>query len=172
MPKKVYNNVEDQRLLDGGKVVEDVTTVALPNITHTTTSLQNISGMVGDVDMPNDAHVEAMELSVNHNNGVNCKLLEEPGVHNIELRVARQCYNVALGVNEHKSVKYRLRCRYKSVEPGNSEKGNPLGYTVKFSVLRFEEEIEGQITKLIDIMGGVIQYNDNNFTDSIESLLA
>ena len=42
MPSKVYNNVEDHRLLDGKYVVEDVTKVGLPTLKHTTTTISNI----------------------------------------------------------------------------------------------------------------------------------
>ena len=70
MPQRVYNNVEDHRLLDGKSVVEDVTKVGLPTIKHPTTTI-SAAGMVMDVDMPNVTHIEAMDYSIYHNNGTN-----------------------------------------------------------------------------------------------------
>lgn len=172
MPKSVYNVVEDHRIFDGDNVVEDITSVTLPTITNPTTAIENIAGMSGDVDMPNIAHVEAMELSIAHNNGVNCRLLTTPGKHKLEFRIARQMYDVANGELVHRSVKYRIQAIHKESEKGDIEKGNPLGSTEKYSVLRYEEEIEGEVVTIIDIMAGVIMMNGQKFTDDIESLLA
>ena len=77
MPSKVYNNVEGHRVIDNNKVCEDVTSVTLPTITHPTNTIK-ASGMVMDVDMPNTTHLDAMEFSISHNNGVNCNLLGNP----------------------------------------------------------------------------------------------
>lgn len=170
MPSKVYNNVEGHRVYDGGRVVEDVTSVTLPTIEHPTSTISS-SGMAMDVDMPNTTHLNAMEFSVSHNNGLNCNLLASPGKHTIETRVARQRYNVALGEIEHESVKFRITGVHKSSDKGNIETGNPFGSTNKFSVLRYEEEINGEITTIIDAMAGVIRFNGVDFTNQIESLL-
>ncbi len=35
MPSKVYNNVEGHRVIDNGRIAEDVTSVSLPTIEHT-----------------------------------------------------------------------------------------------------------------------------------------
>ena len=51
MPSKVYNNVEDYRLIDNGRAVEDVQNVSLPTITRTSTSI-DAAGMVAAVDVP------------------------------------------------------------------------------------------------------------------------
>ena len=63
MPQKVYSNVEGHRVIDGGRVVEDITSVSLPTIEHDTTSI-SVSGMAMDVDMPNMTHLKAMEFAV------------------------------------------------------------------------------------------------------------
>ena len=96
MPKNVRCNVEDHRLLDNGQKVEDVTKFTPPTIEHPTTTVKS-AGMVMDVDIPNIYHFNAMEFAISHNNGTNCNLLGNPGLHQIEGRIARQNYNVALG---------------------------------------------------------------------------
>lgn len=171
MPSKVYNNIEDHRVLDNGMVAEDVTSVTLPTIEHPTSTIA-ASGMAMDVDMPNITHLNAMEYSVSHNNGVNCPLLAAPGKHNHEVRVVRQRYNVALGEIEHESVKYRMIGVYKGTDKGKVETGNPYGSTDKYSLLRYEEEIGGETTVLIDAMAGIIRFNGVDYTSQIESLLA
>lgn len=170
MPSKVYNNVEGHRLLDNDRVVEDVTSISLPTVEHPTSTISS-SGMAMDVDMPNTTHLNAMEFSVSHNNGVNCPLLASPGKHFIETRVVRQRYSVAAGEIEHESVKFRVTCVHKSTEKGSIETGNPFGSTDKYSVLRFEEEINGEVTTVIDAMAGVIKFNGVDYTNQIESLL-
>ncbi|MGN0996553.1 MAG: phage major tail tube protein [Candidatus Ventricola sp.] len=170
MPKKVYNNVEGHRVLDSGEVCEDITSVGMPTIEHPTTSI-DVAGMAMGVDMPNTTHLNAMELSVAHNNGVNCARLSAPGKHFIEVRVVRQRYNVAGGEIEHESVKFRVTGVLKSVEKGSIEMGNPYGSTCKYSILRYEEEISGEVTTLLDAMAGIIRMNGVSYTDTIESLL-
>ncbi len=171
MPKKVYNNVVGHRLVDNGRVAEDVTSVGIPNIEHPTTTVSS-SGMAMDVDIPNMAHVNAMELSISHNNGVNCRYLSDPGKHNIEVRVARQKYNVAEGDNEYEGVKFRFIAVFKSAEDGTIENGNPYGSTNKYSILRYEKEINGELVTVIDAMSGIIRVNGKDCISPVESLLS
>ncbi|MDO4647631.1 MAG: phage major tail tube protein [Eubacteriales bacterium] len=170
MPSKVYNNVEDHRLLDGKKIVEDVTKVGLPTITHTKTTI-NVAGMAMAVDMPDITHIDAMEYTITHNNGVNCNELSTPGKHTHEFRTVRQRYNVAAGEIEHESVKYRLIGVHSETQKGDIETGSPIGSTDKYSCLRFEEEINGTITTVIDAMAGVIKYGGKTYTDNVRNLL-
>lgn len=172
MPKTVYNIVEDYRVLDNGRIAEDVTKVGLSTISHPTNSIENVSGMVGDIDMPNSSHVSAMEISIAHNNGANCKYLSMPGKHNLEFRCARQRFDVADAEMRHESVKYRVVGIFKETEKGDLQKGNPLGSTEKFSVLRYEEEINGEIVTLIDIAAGILRVDGEDYTSEIEALLA
>jgi len=170
MPQKVYNNVEGQRIIDNKRVCEDVTSVSLPTIEHPTSTI-SASGMVMDVDMPNTTHYNAMEIGISHNNGVNCAKLASPGKHNLEVRLVRQRYNVAGGAIEHESVKYRIIGVYKGTEKGTVETNNPLGSTDKFSILRYEEEVNGEIVVLIDAMAGIIKINGVDNASIIENLL-
>ena len=170
MPKKVYNNVVDHRLLDGGNVAEDITSVGLPEIENPTTTIAS-AGMVADVDMPNTARVNAMELSISHNNGVNCDLLSLPGKHNIELRIARQAYDVPKGEINHESIKYRFVCLHKKTTQGSVETGNPLGNTVTYSVMRMERVENGETKILIDAMAGQLKFGNKDYTSEVENLL-
>lgn len=170
MPKKVYNNIVDHRLLDNGVVTEDITSVTLPSIEHPTVTI-SASGMTGDVDMPNTSRVNAMELSISHNNGVNCDALSNPGKHSIELRIARQAYDVPKGEIGHEGIKYRFVCVHKKTEKGSVETGNPLGSTCTYSVLRFEEVVNGETKTLVDVMAGVLKFNGKDYTNSVENLL-
>ena len=171
MPQKVYNNVEGHRVIDNERVAEDVTSIALPTIEHPTVTI-SAAGMAMDVDMPNTNHLNAMEFGVSHNNGTNCKYLANPGKHFIEARIVRQRYNVAAGEIEHESVKYRITGVHKSTEKGNIETGNPYGSTDKYSVLRYEEEIDGEIVTVADAMAGLIKFNGVDCTNVVENLLS
>lgn len=170
MPKFVRLNVEDHRLLDGTKMVEDVTTVGLPTIEHPTTSVK-AAGMVMDVDIPNIFHFNAMEFEISHNNGTNCNLLAAPGNHSLEFRVARDVYDSTEGETDLELVKVRVRGAHKSTEKGDIETGNPYGSTEKYSVLRYEEEIRGKVTTLIDSMAGIIKINGKDYSSKLKSLL-
>lgn len=170
MPSKVYNNIEGHRLLDNKRVCEDVTKIGLPTITHPTTTI-SAAGMAVDVDMPNTTHLDAMEFSITHNNGVNCRHLSNPGKHSIELRAVRQKYNVAKGELGHESVKFRLVGVTKETQKGDIETGSPYGTTVKYSLLRYEEEIDGKVVTVIDAMAGIIKYGEKEYTSVVEDML-
>ena len=170
MPKKVYNNVEDHRLIDNGRTVEDVTSVTLPTVEHPTVDI-DAAGMAGVVSMPNSVKINSMEFSVAHNNGVNCERLCDSGKHTIEFRLVRQRYNVAKGEIEHESVKYRVTGVHKSTEDGTVQAGNPLGSTDKYSVLRYEKIIDGKTTTLVDVMTGTIKFNGKDVTNVVQNML-
>jgi phage tail tube protein FII len=171
MPSKVYNNVEDHRLLDNGTVCEDVTKVGLPTLEHPTDEIK-ASGMVMDIDMPNTTHLNASDFTIYHNNGVNCKMLANPGKHTIEFRTVRQKYDVPTGTIGHESVKYRVIGVHRSTEKGDIETGSPYGSTEKYSLLRYEEEVNGEITTLVDAMAGVLKFNGVDYNSEVQSMLA
>ena len=175
MPQRVYNNVEGHKIIDTvskkKRVVEDVTKIGLPTLKHPTTELKNISGMAMDVNMPNNTHLEAAEYTLYHNNGVNCRHLSTPGKHFDEVRTVRQRYNNATGEIEHESVKYRLTGSHVETQKGDIETGSPYGSTEKYSLLRYEEEVDGEVVTIIDAMSGIIRYNGVDFTDQIEKML-
>ena len=170
MLKNVRCNVEDYRVLHDGVQVEDVTKADLPQISRSTTQVK-AAGMLMDVDMPNWFHFEAMELGISHNNGNNCSRFAMPRAHNIEMRVARQNYSVTKGDMDLELVKVRARVVHKSTEKGSVETNNPLGSNEKFSVLRYEEEIAGEIVTLIDSMAGRLIIDGVDYSDQMTSIL-
>jgi P2 family phage contractile tail tube protein len=170
MLKNVRCNVEDYRVFHDGVRVEDVTKADLPTIQKTTTQVK-AAGMLMDVDMPNWFHYEAMELGLSHNNGNNCSRLKMPGPHNIELRAARQNYSVTGGEMDLELVKVRARVVHKSAENGSVETGNPLGTDEKFSVLRYEEEMNGEIVTLIDSTAGRLILDGVDYSDRMNNIL-
>lgn len=170
MPKYVRCNVEDHRLLDGKYSCEDITKIGLPTIEHPTTSVKS-AGMVMDVDIPNIYHYNAMELSISHNNGRYCKRLSRPGIHNIEARVARQKYVTSKGTVDLEVIKVRVKCAHKSSEKGEIETDNPYGTTEKYSILRYEEEWDGEVWTLIDSTAGIIKIEGVDYSSELKSLL-
>jgi|GEM_PF-736636 len=172
MPTNVYYNIAGHRIIDNERVVEDVTSVALPTISHPTISIQKVSGLAADIDIPDRTHLDAMEFGVSHNNGINCQYLNEPVTHFFEVRVARQKYNVGREYVEHQPDKFRVKCLPKSTDKGSVEMGNPYGSTVKYSVLRYEEELNGEIITIIDSTAGIVRFNGKDYYDDIEKLLS
>lgn len=171
MPQKVYNNIEGHKLLDNNREVEDVTKFSLPTVKHPTTTIEKVSGMAMDVDMPDSTHLEAMEMDVIHNNGINCSRLADPGKHVLEIRTVRQRYNVAKAEIEHESVKFRFVAIHVSTEKGDIETGSPYGSTEKYSVVRYEEEVNGKVITIADAMAGLIRFNGKDYTNVIDQLL-
>lgn len=170
MPKYVRCNVEDHRVLDGKNKCEDITKIDLPTIEHPTTAVKS-AGMVMDVDFPNIYRYNAMELAIHHNNGTNCQKLSKPGIHNIETRVARQKYVTSKGEVELELVKVRVKGAHKSTEKGSIETDNPYGSTEKYSIIRYEEEWNGEVWTLIDSTAGKIIIEGVDYSSELSSLL-
>lgn len=171
MPNKIYNNVERHRLIDNGRTVEDVTKVGLPDIKHPTTAIENVAGMAMNVELPNQAQLEACEFTVYHNNGANCEYLCDPGTHEFEFRVARQVYDRTQSTMGHEGNKFRVTGLFVEQQKGDIETGSPYGTTVKYSVLRFEEEKNGEIVEQYDAALGTVMRNGVSCTDEIDRLL-
>jgi len=171
MPKHVYNNVIGERVFDGGVVIEDVTTVTPPSLSHPTTSIQKVTGLYADLNIPDDNRFEAMELSIAHNNGLNCRKLTEPGIHNLEFRIARQRFDTINAQNELESVKVMATAAHVSTDKGTFELGNPYGSTEKYAVLHYREEIDGvEVVNVSALTGGHV--NGVSISDKVEALLA
>ena len=170
MVTNVRCNVEDYRVHDNGLNCEDVTSFTPPTIEHPTTQMKT-NGVIMDIDVPNKFHFNAMEFEISHNNGTNCNRLRDPGKHQIETRIARQKYVTTQGETELELIKVRALGLHKSTAPGSIETGNPYGSTEKYSVIRYEEEIDGEIITLIDSTAGIIRFNGVEFTDELSSLL-
>lgn len=170
MANRVYVNVEDYRLIDGKTVVEDVTQVGLPTIKKKTTTV-SAAGMVADIDMPNATRYEAMDYTIQHNNGMNHKALARPGKHTQEFRTVRQYYDTEKSTMKMQSVKFRLTGVHVETQKGNIETGSPYGSTDRYSLLRYEEEINGSIVQVIDVAAGVVKYDGKEYTDEVNNLL-
>lgn len=170
MPKKVHNKVIDHRMLDDDQVIEDVTSVTMPDVAFSTDEFDP-AGIAAAVEMVDATHVDAMTFSVAHNNGNNCERLSEPRKHKFEFRLAQQYLDTAQGATGGRSIKYRIWGYPKKVSDGTIERGNPIGSTIDYSVLRYEKEIDGKTTLLIDVMANIVQINGKNYSSQIQSLL-
>lgn len=170
MPQRVYCNVEDHRMIVNGKVVEDITSVELPTIEHPTTTI-SAAGMAGDVDFPNMSKVNSMELTVNHNNGVNARLLSSGSQLTMEFRTVRMRYNVDKAASGHEQVKYRFVCMHKSTTDGTVEAGNPIGSTEKYTVLKYEKIVNGWTDTVIDTMSGKLIFNRVDIRQTLDAYL-
>ena len=171
MPKHIYNNVVGERALNNGTVVEDVTTITLPTLSHPTTQIQKVTGTYADLTIPDDNRYEAMDLSIAHNNGLNSQSLSEPGVHNLEFRVARQRFDTINAKNELESVKVLATGMHISTDKGTFELGNPYGSTEKYALLHYREEINGvEVVNISALTGGHV--NGVSISDKVEALLA
>ena len=58
-----------------------------------------------------------------------------------------------------------------TAQKGNLESGNPYGSTETYSVVRYEEELNGVTTVLIDIPGGIVEFDGVRYSDKVANLL-
>ena len=124
-----------------------------------------------NMDIPDMTKFNAAEYSVAHNNGNNCKFLATPGVHTQEFRTVRQKYTVSKTNIDMESVKFRLTGLHKSTEKGTIETGNPWGSTDKYSLVRYEEIVDGVTTMLIDGPANIVRINGKDYAGSVQALL-
>lgn len=170
MQKQVMGIVQDHRAFDNGVNMEDVQTVELPNMEFATTEM-NGSGMAGAVNMPDYSSLNAMSMSMNHNNGLNCHRLRRPGKHELEFRAAVQVLDVVSSEPKVVVDKFRVVGLFTGNTGGSLERSNPRGSTDTFSVLRYEEERDGEILTLIDIPKGKIMIDGVDYAAKTRGLL-
>lgn len=168
--QKIYNNVQDQRVINNGAVCEDVTSVELPDLSHPTTTFET-SGMAGAVDFPDMSRMDAASFSISHNNGVNCGGLETPEKHEIEVRLAVQVWNNATNKYDLESAKYRLTGMHTKHSYGTAERGNPHGSTDDFSLTRLEKEVDGRRVTLVDFLTGQMIVNGADYGSKLLNML-
>lgn len=168
--KSMKINVVDHLLLDNNREVEDVTSVVLPMLEHPTTAIDT-SGIALAMDIPDMTKFNAAEYSIAHNNGTNSQYLAQPGLHTDEFRTVRQKYTTSKTKIEYESVKYRLTGIHKSTEKGTIETGNPWGSTDKYSLLRYEEIVDGKQTMLVDGPNNIIKINGKDYAGDVQKLL-
>ena len=168
--KNMKINVVDHLLKDNNREIEDVTSVVLPTLEHPTTTIDT-SGIALAMDVPDMTKFNAAEYSIAHNNGTNAKYLATPGLHDDEFRTVRQKYTTSKTEIGYESVKYRLTGIHKSTEKGTIETGNPWGSTDKFSLIRYEEIVDGVQTVLIDGPNNIIRMNGVDYSGDVEALL-
>jgi len=168
--KSMKINVVDHKVIHGGYEVEDVTSVVLPTFEHPTTSIDT-NGMALALDIPDMTRFNAAEYSIAHNNGTNSQTLGNPGLRVTEFRTVRQKYTVSKTAIEYESVKYRLTGIHKSTEKGTIETGNPWGSTDKFSLVRYEEIVDGKTTWLIDGPNNIVRINGVDYAGDVSRLL-
>lgn len=168
--KSMKINVVDHLLLDNNKEIEDVTSVVLPVLEHPTTPIDT-SGIALAMDVPDTTKYNAAEYSIAHNNGTNHHILATPGLHTHEFRTVRQKYTTSKTKIEFESVKYRLTGMHKSNEKGTIETGNPWGSTDKYSLVRYEEIVDGVQTVLIDGPNNINKINGVDYSGDVQKLL-
>lgn len=170
MNKQVHNKVVDSRIFDGSTLVEDVTSVDTPDIEFVNDEI-DIPGATSKLNIISPYQVGAMTLTVNHNNGNGCDSLNTPETHKLEMRVARQVITTATGETSYESFKIRAWGTPMSVSRGSVERGNPMGSSVKFSLMRYEEERMGKTTILIDALAGKLEINGKDYASQINRML-
>lgn len=165
----VYNNVVRYRLTDNGVEIEDVTGFTPPEVENPVSTI-SVGAMSGEIELP-DLFVNAMTLSITHNNGKNCNLLRRPGKHSLVLSVARQKYDSAGQEMGYENVTYRMIAMHKKLSDGQIQTKNPIGGTEDFSCTRYEKRVNGVEEVLIDVPAGIVRYNGVDYTNDIESAL-
>lgn len=170
MAKNIKINVVDNLLKDNGREVEDVTKVDLPTFEHPTTEV-NASGLAMNMEIPDMTKFNSAEFSIAHNNGTNGQYLSAPGLHKVEFRAVRQAYKTSKTQIGHELVKYIMTGIHKKVEKGSMENGNPWGSTDTYSLLRYEEIVDGKQTALVDGPNNIIKFNGKDYSGDVQKLL-
>lgn len=171
MAKTIHNKIVDNLMMDGNTEVEDITSVGLPEIAFIADELANVSGLAGNLNVPDVTRVQAMTFTINHNNGRNCEGLNTPTWHDFEFRTAQQVMETTRADMNHRSIKYRVEAYPTKISDGTVERGNPLGATIEYSVRRVEKEVAGQVVTKVDILGGEIMINGRSYTSDVQRLL-
>ena len=169
MQKNVALNVVEFRVFFNGEHIEDITSFTPASLKHPTSEV-NTAGVPIAMDIPNQYRLEKLEMKLAHNNGRGCDKLTTPGTNRIEVRIAKQAYDVngvAIGLE---SVKYRMDAMHVSTEAGDVETGNPLGSTEVYSLSYHEREVNGVVLDVASA-SGTVRINGVDCRSGVEAIL-
>jgi P2 family phage contractile tail tube protein len=143
----------------------------LPSINSKVITI-NGAGILGDVDVPVLAHLDAMETSLAFRNyTTRLARLHEYRRHVLELRVAQQAENPALGALVTDTVKYVMGVVPKSVSGGTVTPATPLDSTIAFSVRYLAMYVNGEKVTEIDQLNGIYIINGIDYYSDVRKAL-
>lgn len=145
----ISGSVIAQKLFADGVEIDDNVSVELPSIEFGTTEVKG-AGILGTVDMPSPAQINAMALVIS-SRSINKKNSElaKPGKQNLELRFVRDVTQ-ADGTVIPAGTKIFITGVAKKYGPGKVEQGSTMDGSQEFEVLRYRQVIDGEETLLID----------------------
>lgn len=166
----ISGSVIAHKLYDDGVEIDDNVSCQLPSIETATSEIKG-AGILGTIDMPVMGQINSMVFTINMRSvNKNSSKLAKPGLHNLELRFARDVQQ-ANGQMVPEGTKIYITGINKRYDPGKVEPPTTMDGSCEFEVLRYRQVIAGEETLLIDKRNYIYKVNGVDYTSQIRALL-
>jgi len=166
----ISGSVIAHKLFDDGVEVDDNVSVQLPSIEVQTGEIKG-AGILGTIDMPVTGQIGSMTLTINMRSvNKNSSRLARPGIHNLELRFARDV-NTADGQIIPAGTKIFISGLNKKFDPGKVEPPTTMDGSADFEVIRYRQVIEGVETLLIDKRNYIYKIDGVDYMQQVRQTL-
>lgn len=158
------------KYFDNGVEIEDTVSCQLPSIENGTTEVKG-AGILGTLDMPSSAQLNAMTFSASmrsmNKTNLSCA---SPGVHNIELRFVKDT-KTDDGEMVAEGTKIFVTGVFKKNDPGKVEINGTMDGSIEYEVLRYRIVINGEEVVLIDKVNFIYKVNGIDYMEKIRAAL-
>lgn len=158
------------KYFDNGVEIEDTVSCQLPSIENGTTEVKG-AGILGTLDMPSSAQLNAMTFSASmrsmNKTNLSCAA---PGVHNIELRFVKDT-KTDDGEMVPEGTKIFVTGVFKKNDPGKVEINGTMDGSIEYEVLRYRIVIAGEEILLIDKVNYIYKVNNVDYMEKIRAAL-
>lgn len=145
--------------------------VTLPEIAWNTSEFSG-AGIAGTIDEVILGHLEAMSATFSFNTVTDAAIsLNEPRVHNIDIRVAQQKYDTRSSATGVKSVRHVMKMKPKKFSPGKAAKASTADASGEYSVFYYAMYIDDKIVTELDPLNFICVINGNDYLADVRKAL-
>lgn len=145
--------------------------VTLPEISWITSELSG-AGISGKIDEVVLGHLEAMSATFNFRTVTDAAIkLNEPRVHNIDLRVAQQKYNTRTSATGVKRVRHVMKMKPKKFSPGKVAPASTADASGEYSVFYYAMYIDDKKKTELDPLNFICVINGKDYLADVRKAL-
>lgn len=145
--------------------------VTMPEISWITSELSG-AGIAGTIDEVILGHLEAMSATFNFRTVTEAAIkLNEPRVHNIDLRVAQQKYNTRSSATGVKAVRHVMKMKPKKFAPGKAAPASTADASGEYSVFYYAIYIDDKKVTELDPLNYICLINGTDYLKEVRKAL-
>ena len=163
-------NVIAHKVYGDGNEVGDNISCQLPSVEVASSELKG-AGIMGTIDAPSLGQINSLTFSMSQRSiNKDSAQLSAPGVHNIELRFAKEVIT-GDGATVPEGTKVFISGMSKKLDPGKVESASTMDGSLEFEVIRYRIVIAGVEVLLIDKLNYIYKINGVDYMKNVKAAL-